>query len=300
MARLNVEQDETTSSASDSGVEDASSNRSKRQSLRQLGKSIKTAPKRVLLHMNRDTDKHIDGKHRMDVGGKEIEGITDNPAFNTGEVVKSQEETDDQNHSLAQSLSSKAHYILHPQEKARKKAAQNFQPTQHPFLTSKADRELLDAHEDLRKEGLDDEDADTNTDPEEIDKRIAKVNKLESERADMRDAWITSRHVQRARISRTGLVAFPNGKDYRVLDEQGNFLRFQWERYLGHVLLYWTDDFGSAYVDDSSDLSFRRGTLLRQVERVYLSSIHWQSWSMHVRTVYMWEGEPQNISISHS
>lgn len=299
MARLNVEQDETISSASESGSVHASTHRPKRQFLKQLGSRIKQAPKSTLLRMSGIDDTRNGTDRHMDAKSEEIEGITDNPAFNTGEVLKKQEDDDDHDRSLAQSLSSKARGILQPHQKAKEKAAQKFRPTQHPFLTPKADRELLDAHEDLRQEGFEEEGQETNPNPERLNKQIAKVNKLESERADMKDAWITSRHVHRARISRSGLVAFPDGKDYRVLDEQGRFMRFQWERYFGHILLHWADDFGSAYIDDSNGVSFRRETLLRQIERVYLSSIHWQSWLMHIRTVYRWEGRSTIGPVKH-
>lgn len=277
MARLN-NRAESDEEEYDADFQDALTQPSKRERVKHLGKTLKDGPKKTLKRftlINHDDDP-------MDADDAEIPGITDNPSFNVGRLA------DDQQTDTARSkLHSIGRAIVHPRQAAKQRAALQFEPSKHPHLSPEADQELIEAHEDLHsitQVTLSDVD-DAN-----VDAKADRLIRLQHDRQAEQDAWITARHVKRARVARTGLVQFPRGPYYRVVDEEGHFVRFDWARYVGHLLLYLSDDFGAPYIDDTDELYFKRGELIRQAERVYVSSLHWQTWLLHVKRVYMWEG----------
>ena len=58
------------------------------------------------------------------------------------------------------------------------------------------------------------------------------------------------------------------------------------------MLLYYSQDFSTQYVDDFDDLPFDVDTLRLHIERLVMASEPWQAWAMNVRQVYRWE-DPQ-------
>lgn len=282
MARLAAQNPD--SDASEADYEDVLTQpTSKRQRLKNFGSSVKDAPRRTLLRMDILSDKD----EQMDADGADIEGITDNPAFNTGKVFgKQRDGTAGKAANAVESVKSAARAVTHPRQRGKEKAARRMQPSQHPFLTAVADRDLLEAHEDI---SVSQESSQENGEGDGSLKQRDRLQSVEKERNAMRNAWITSRHVKRARAVTTGKMQRPQLADYRTLDENGDQKHVDWGRYLGHMLLWLSDDFGPPYIDDSDYLSFKRGTLIHHGERLLLATAPWQTWLLHVRKVYLWE-----------
>lgn len=282
MARLANQNSDSEGSEAD--YEDAVTQpSSKRQRLKNLGSTIKDAPKRTLLRMDILSNKD----DQMDADGADIEGITDNPAFNTGKVFRKEREGPTGKAARAvDSVKSATRAVTHPRQHGKEKAARRMQPSQHPFLTAEADRELLQAHDDISIS------QDSSQETGGADDTLAQRDRLaavEKERNAMRNAWITSRHVKRARAVTTGQMQRPRLADYRTLDGDGNQHHVDWGRYIAHMLLWLSDDFGPPYSDDSDFIAFKRGTLIHHFERFLLATTPWQTWLLHVRRVYMWE-----------
>ena len=65
--------------------------------------------------------------------------------------------------------------------------------------------------------------------------RCERYFKLEEERDEMRDAWMTTVHVKRVRAIQADWVDRPTVSMYQELDATGKQIRMRWERWLGHV-----------------------------------------------------------------
>ncbi|KAL9080818.1 MAG: hypothetical protein Q9157_000514 [Trypethelium eluteriae] len=64
------------------------------------------------------------------------------------------------------------------------------------------------------------------------------------------------------------------------------------DREKARIMLYYSQDFTSQYIDDFNTLPFNQDTLVRHVERLVMVSAPWQEWILNVRRVYRWE-DPQ-------
>ncbi|KAN0068315.1 hypothetical protein V8E54_013511 [Elaphomyces granulatus] len=123
-----------------------------------------------------------------------------------------------------------------------------------------------------------------------------KIEELEPLRAI---AWITRRHVKRVRRVPSRIVDYPSFGDDRFLekDGSGSVIRFKWERYIGQLLLYFSQPFTARYVDGSvGEAQFDPATLSCYIERLIMATEPWQSWFMNLRRLYCWEEPRQTAS----
>ncbi len=156
----------------------------------------------------------------------------------------------------------------------------------HPLSTLNHDQELLAAHDALEQAASSDE-SDLEKVVSELEKAQSRVQKVEQQRESLQTAWILSRHVSRVKVVRP--VSRPSKSQFRKGD------RLQWERYLGHLALYYSRSFTSGYIDDFKSPPFDLEDLARVVERIAITSAPWQSFCVSVRNVYMWK-DPRRTS----
>ena len=185
--------------------------------------------------------------------------------------------------TIRDGLKSTKYLIAHPRRLMRNKAthvAADQLGNRHPLLTIDRDRELLEAHDAL------DQVVSSNTSDSEDDVFVeleanARVRRVEQQRESLQAAWILGRHVSRVKVVRP--LSRP---DRSRFDKQD---RFEWERYLAYMALYYTRNFTAAHIDDFSSPPFDLEDLARIVERISISSTPWQSFLVNVRHVYMWK-----------
>ena len=172
-----------------------------------------------------------------------LANIDDDPAFNPGKLVKKKRlngaVTRDKTIGALQSL---ATTVIHPKKSIKAKVtrttAGKLSQTERPYLSQRADLEFLEAHDNLSRAessmssriGTSDDGQDTWTD----DCRD-RVKELEAHRASLLVAWTTSRHIARIRVVPKRHIQFPENQDFIEKDSEGNFKRYQWERWLGYV-----------------------------------------------------------------
>ncbi|KIW98622.1 uncharacterized protein Z519_00283 [Cladophialophora bantiana CBS 173.52] len=173
----------------------------------------------------------------------------------------------------------------HPRQLMRSKAthiAAGKLGKRHPGLTFDQDQELLDAHDALAQAvSSDPSDPDTDAVASELDEAHDRLHKIEQQRESLQTAWILSRHVSRVQVVRP--VSRPERSQFR----DGS--RFEWERYLGYMALYYTRDFTTGYIDDFRSPPFDLEDFARIIERIAITSAPWQSFLVNVRHVYMWK-----------
>ncbi|KAI9717850.1 MAG: hypothetical protein M1828_007089 [Chrysothrix sp. TS-e1954] len=260
---------------------------SKRQRLRNLKSSAKHTTKHLL---NVPSTSRHPSKESLDEGGDGTAptNITENAAFNTRRVFhKDEEENGNIVTKATQKLHGAARAVAHPRDAAKKAAAGRLTVRENSYLKPEADAELLSAQEDL-------EDAVASADgtiEDETHKNLSRkrVADLEEDRDTMRAAWVTGRHVKRVKAMRRNTVPYPQRHQYWTAASNDNKPRFRWESYLGHMLLYISQDFTSRYIDDRDEVYFQRDALIRQAERFLIATDGWQSWIMRVRHIYLWE-----------
>ncbi|KAJ9644241.1 hypothetical protein H2204_001592 [Knufia peltigerae] len=188
--------------------------------------------------------------------------------------------------TIADGVKDATHIAAHPRRlirsKVTKKAAARIGNARHPTLTVDRDQELLDAHD-----ALDHAVSSTasTSDPQElrgeIDEASNRVHRVEEQRESLQTAWILGRHVIRVKVVRP----IPRLPRSHFTTES----RFQWERYLAHLALYYTRGFTSQYIDDFDSPPFDLEDLARIIERIAITSAPWQAFLVSVREVYMWQ-----------
>ncbi|KAL6251511.1 hypothetical protein RBB50_001720 [Rhinocladiella similis] len=188
--------------------------------------------------------------------------------------------------TIADGVKDATHIAAHPRRllrgKVAKKAAARIGNARHPTLTVDRDQELLDAHDAL--DHAVSSNAST-SDPQElrgeIDAASNRIHRVEEQRESLQTAWILGRHVTRVKVVRP--IPRPSRSHFTTPS------RFHWERYLGHLALYYTRGFTSPYIDDFNSPPFDLEDLARIIERIAITSAPWQAFLMSVREVYMWQ-----------
>ncbi|GAD92002.1 hypothetical protein TSTA_116110 [Paecilomyces variotii No. 5] len=218
--------------------------------------------------------------------------------------------------------------IAHPKratkQRFQSKTAAKLSKATRPYISKESDREYLEAHDELFKAEADrrhrkkeekerrksegswisvnrDERQQSETDTTETDStkgidacgtQRQKIDKLEAHRESLAVAWITGRHIRRVRLTPSYVVDYPRRDDEQFLerDNTGDVVRFEWERYIGKLLLYYSQPFTARHVDDTLDeLDFDAETLALYVERLVMATEPWQQWYMEMRRLYRWE-----------
>lgn len=254
---------------------------SKRERFRRLGRKTRSATKKAL----RIDDSKSGIEHNQNGVLEEIE---DNPAFNPDKVFGPQRmDIGSTLDKVAGGLHVAGSAVLHPKLYAKRKAATKLATAEQPYLSLEADRALLNAYDELGR--AQSSISDTSEDEESVQRLQKVVDDIEAHRESMRVSWTTSRFVHRVRVMPEPAVRFPKIEDFREVDQGGNLVRFQWEKWIGHLLLYITQDPGTRYIDDSAELPFNQDVLIQNVERIIMASAPWQAWFLRLRKVYRWE-----------
>ena len=191
--------------------------------------------------------------------------------------------------------------IIHPrkfvQDKVKRVAAGKISSIQKPHTLPNTGAELLEAYDAYShsEESRSSEDLSTSEASEDEfartlsrAKKKARLQKLEAQRDSMRVAWIT-RHTDRVRVVPKEHIKPPVKESFIERDQQGTVLRYNWKSWLGHLLVYFTQDFSVQYIDDFNELPFDIDTVRNHAERLVMASAPWQIWAMEVRSVYRWE-----------
>lgn len=207
---------------------------SKRERLQDLKKRTKLKTKRFL-HLGGVDDTAQEQRYDGDHGDHGLNSESD-PAFNPdllGEMANPGVQTGGENKGLA-SLHKVVQTISHPRNAikiaATKTTAGILSTAEHPHVSQRSDYEFLQEHCHLAR-GDDSKDfPDSMT-----DEYLETTKKLEAHRESMRVAWITGAHVDRVRVARRGYLKFPDRSAFEEFDEEGNLVRYHWEKWIGYV-----------------------------------------------------------------
>lgn len=285
----------------------------KMQKLRDLSSKTKEKTMKIL---------HVDGGGSLDRGtiseeSEALSMIERDPAFNLR--MLNQQKSANTNVSITktrETLRSIVTAVVHPIDSAKSKAAKTtagkLSNAERPYLSQEADLDFLNAHNDLDRAYSSRSSRQETSDGEEdllTNDRKGKVQEMEAHRESLRVAWITSRHVNRVRVVPKRQIKFPSTSYFAKGDIQGHLVRSELRKWLGHVwplprfflranrlltalaqmLIYYTQDFSTQYVDDFDELPFDIDSLRHHIERLVMASAPWQSWAMDVRSVYRWD-----------
>lgn len=238
---------------------------------------------------------------KLDAAEDEGEGPLDNmnhdPAFNSSQLIKKKRfrpgKTADKTLGAIQSI---GNAVVHPIKSAKSTAtrttAGQLSKAERPFLSQKADTDFLHAHDNLeRAESTRSSEQGTSDEEQEslIGGHRDKIQEMEEQRESLRVAWTTSRHVRRVRVVPKRHINFPDNEYFVERDDRGECVRYDWLKWLGYNLVYYTQDFSAQYIDDFEELPFDIDSSKHYVERLVMASAPWQSWAMNVRAVYRWE-----------
>ena len=222
----------------DNGAEDgAAALTSKIAKMRRLGRRTKEKT-RTLLSMDGETslDSEEEALHHV------ARQVHEDPAFNPAQMVAGDPpRVEGQQPSPKKALKSVASAIIHPRDTIKDKmtrtAAGKLSGAQRPYLSPEADREFLQAHDNLSQlasRGGSRQVSENDTDETE-DQAREKVEKLESHRRSLKVGWTTGRHVDRVRVVQNMLPPFPDHEYFVERDGANNYVRYQWEKFIGYV-----------------------------------------------------------------
>ncbi|KAI9822581.1 MAG: hypothetical protein M1827_000300 [Pycnora praestabilis] len=271
----------------------------KRNRLRELTTRTKVKTKKLLRIDGIRDQSDGDGEDDHEDRHEPLDNITGNPAFEPKNLLRKKRVsvggTADKALGTLQSVAS---LVAHPKTAVKSKASRTtagkLSQAEHPYLSQKADLEFLKAHDDLHEaESSRGGTSDDERDPAAEERK--KLEELEGHRESVRVAWTTSRHIHRARVVPKRHLNIPDSSFFEEKDAHGNFVRYRWGEWLGLMLIYYTQDFCTQYIDDFDELPFDVDSLGYCVERLVILSAPWQEWAMHVHQVYRWEN-PQKTT----
>ncbi|KAL9111637.1 MAG: hypothetical protein Q9227_003910 [Pyrenula ochraceoflavens] len=275
----------------------------KRPHARSLSKKLAQKAKQTFsLPLDRDDDEDIFQSYdtQVSTAGKRptLESkVSHDPAFNPAHIRSHRSPPSRKPHmSVKDDIKSVASVVAHPKdsikERATRTAAGKISKVSRPFLSPEEDREFLAKHEDLsraassRSSGAYNSESEQNHQEEVL---RTQLEELEDHRSSLKAAWSIGRHVDRVRVVRTKVPRFPDKGTFEEKDEAGNFIRLQWEKYIGYVALYYTRGFTSQYIDEFDQVQYDLDLLARTVERLSMVSQPWQAWWVSSRSLYRWE-----------
>ena len=171
------------------------------------------------------------------------DSMKNDPAFSSSEIIKRKRfrpaKTADKTLGAIQCIG-KA--VIHPIKSAKSTAtrttARQLSKAERPYLSQKADIEFLQAHDNLKRAEFTSS-LEQGTPNEEQESVIGghrdKIREMEEHRESLRVAWTTSRHIVRVVPKR--YINFPNNEYFVQRDERGNFVRYEWLKWVGYVSL---------------------------------------------------------------
>lgn len=265
---------------------------SRKKKLRQFAGKTKKATKRLL----GASERHYSQQTLVQKDDKAKSTLKDDPAFNLKHLDTEQQSEKGLAAKVQVNLQAVAAGILHPKEGIKGKAARStagrVSKIDRPYVSKNMDVEFLEAHDNLSRaqsvaspgRNTSQKDADLSSD----DYR-KRVEQLEIQRESRRAAYTTSRFVQRVRVVPKRHIDFPGLETFVIENDRGERIKNDWLKWLGHMLLWYTQDFSAQYIDDFDKLPFDRDSLQLHVERLIMASAPWQEFVMSVRSVYRWE-----------
>lgn len=238
---------------------------------------------------------------KVDATTKEdaLSNIKHSAIFNTGRTLKQKTRNQaDKSNKTRQTLRAIGWNIAHPKsaikKQAKKKTAKQLSDVQRPCLSKDADLEYLEAHEDLRRAEDRHDSASAEADINEehdrlIENQRGKIEEMEKYRETMQVVWTTSRHVHRVRVVPKGQIAFPSTDQFALWDSNEHVAPFEWLRWFGHYLVYFTQDFTAQYLAEPEDLSFDQDAMRHCIERILTASGPLQAYLMSARSLSRWD-----------
>ncbi|KAJ9629558.1 hypothetical protein H2203_001932 [Taxawa tesnikishii (nom. ined.)] len=264
---------------------------SKRKRARKLGHDAKEKTKRIL-HLGKAENL---GDNEDDIEGNPRQAIDDDPAFDpsklTGQKHVNAGSTADK---ALGTLKASAKAVINPRSAAKRKAATKVAVQDRPYLSQENDLEYLQAHEDLSKAKSSAASSDETDEEEEIDVEETrnKVQALDALRESRKVAWMTGRHMYRARVIPKVDLEPPHREDFYVCDKDTGRRHFDRRGYFlacGRYELKSLAINNMGDVDYASQPPFDRDAVLQYVERILIASSPWQSWFSDLRKLYRWE-----------
>ncbi|KAK0510724.1 hypothetical protein JMJ35_007156 [Cladonia borealis] len=279
------------SDSSDDGSIDKISGSSKRKRLSGLTSRTKAKTKKIL-KMKGTTDDQSDSEEE---GPLSI--LEHNPAFNPSDLRKRRRFRPGKTAEKALgTMQTVGRVFVHPKDTIKKGAtrttAGQLSKAERPYLSQKANLDFLQAHDDLKQAESTGSSKQVTSDEEQDDSVVSqrgRLKEMEEHRESLRVAWTTSRHVRRVRVVPKRHINFPKDEYFIERDEREQVIRYDWLKWLGYNLIYYTQDFSAQYIDDFDELPFDIDSSRHYVERLLMASAPWQSWAMKVRAVYRWE-----------
>ena len=265
---------------------------SKKKRLSGLTRRAKAKTKRIL-----KIDSAAAEADSEDDQGGPMNDIEHDPAFNPSQLTKKKHMSPTGAAEKTKgTLKTIGTTIAHPKEAIKSKitetTAGQLSKSERPFLSKKADQEYLEAHDNLKREESTSS-SKHGTSEEEQDAMVGsqkeRIRQMESHRESLQAAWTTRRHVRRVRVVPKRHIDFPENVYFAERDGTGRLVRYDWLKWLGYNLIYYTQDFSAQYVDDFDQLPFSVDSSRHYVERLIMASAPWQSWAVNVRSVYRWE-----------
>lgn len=245
---------------------------------------IKRLPDTILTKVERDSPDTEDEVNLSDDPAFDPSVLLDNPSPGKSKEAGS---------GVGGTLKKAASNVLHPRRAARLKAtkitANKVSKSQRPYLSAEQDLELLRAHEDLAKAASSTSSAHLET-ADNGEAEVAarrRLQNIEENRASLKTAWALGRHAVRVRVVQKPQER-PRRRDF-IVHEGTARERWEWEKWLGMSLLWYSRDFTARYVDHFDKVPFDVQDLARIVERLAMVSAPWQTFLVDVRYVYTWQ-----------
>ena len=222
-------------SPSDNGSMEKTPGPTTRKRLSSLTGQTKAKTKKLFKLNGAQADEHSENEEE-----DPLENVENDPAFNSSRLIKKKRfRPAKTTHKTLGAIQSIGSAIVHPVQSAKSTAtrttASQLSKAERPFLSQKADLEYLQAHDNFKrvesirssKQGMSDEEQESRRD---------KIREMEESRENLRAAWTTSRHVVRVVSKRR--IDFPNNEYFVKRDEHGAFVRYEWLKWLGYVILH--------------------------------------------------------------
>jgi len=213
---------------------------SKRKRLSGLSSRTKAKTKKLLKL------KSTDGNAAEPEEDGSLDELEHNPAFATSKLEKRKRFRPGKKAERALgTVQALGHAVIHPKDGIKKGAtrttAGQLSKVDRPYLSPKADLELLEAHDNLQRaestrssqQGTTDEEHDEHDGL--VNSRREKIREMEAHRESLKVAWTTSRHVRRVRVVPKRHINFPDNEYFVERDDRGEFLRYDWLKWLGYV-----------------------------------------------------------------
>ena len=215
----------------------------------------------------------------LEGGGDIMKDITSDPAFNPRAIQSQQKgNTRERAKATVGSIGSFATSLANPKDAIKAKAARimagKLSKAQRPYLSRDADAEFLEVHDDLCRaessrssgQATSDEDQDIS-----ITGHKDRIREMETHRESLRVQYIVSRHVTRVRVVPKRHLDFPNRDAFFKCRGEGEPpSKYDWLKWIGYVLVWYTQDFSAQYIDDFDELPYDIDSVRRHIERIVL------------------------------